>query len=647
MSKKQRQRRPTIATKLSRTILMLAIPIFLVALGIFYGHANQMIQKEAIDRSSTILDNAVLRVERYISMVQTAAKSNLWMLEENFTPDSLQSISRRIVCLNADVLSCSVSTEPNTFPEIGRYFSVYSVDEGDTVITMLEPDFEYFDRVWYRTAMQSGKPCWVEPFSDFNTGTINYNDAVASFCIPIRPKGGKIAGVVSTDFSFRELARTVIENDHPYPNSYYILIGGDGRYLIHPNTNLLFKKTIFSNTNPSDTPDIIALGHEMTAGKKGITHIQKDDKTWQVCYAPVPETSWSLALISPEEEVLQDYHHLTIVLAIVVIIGLILIRWITSIVVRKNISPINQLLEATKRIADGSYDEIIPISPKKDIVSTLQNAFREMQLAIISETKATKEMTAELEKETAELEQILPIAQEASRRKQVFIQKVSSRISKPLNVICGLADVLQDSIASGSKNKNGRNLQQAEEISNIANTMKHNVSLLYSKVLMLSDSSESALADTSRYQRNELVACNELANDCINIIDKRSPGTRVQLESEVPDTLKVKTNKLYLQRTVTELLFNSAKHTDGKYIMLRITQTETHVRFVVEDKGPGLPKDNRELFFVPFTKEDDSTEGLGLGLPLCKTHSANLGGNLILDENYLDGCRFILEIPKM
>ncbi len=224
----------------------------------------------------------------------------------------------------------------------------------------------------------------------------------------------------------------------------------------------------------------------------------------------------------------------------------------------------------------------------------------------------------------------------------MFIQKVSSRISKPLNVISGLAEVLLNNIISGGKDK-----KQTENISNIANTMKHNATLLYGKILMLSDSSDSALADTSRYQKNEWVVCNELAKKCIAIIGDRRPDAEICFETEVPDTLKIKTNNLYLTRTVAELLYNSAKHTDGKHIVLRVTQTETHVRFIVEDKGPGLPKDNRELIFVPFTKEDDSTEGMGLGLPLCKGHATSLGGNLIYDENYLDGCRFILEIPKM
>jgi signal transduction histidine kinase len=36
---------------------------------------------------------------------------------------------------------------------------------------------------------------------------------------------------------------------------------------------------------------------------------------------------------------------------------------------------------------------------------------------------------------------------------------------------------------------------------------------------------------------------------------------------------------------------------------------------------------------------------LGLGLPLAKRHACNLGGDLTLDADYHDGCRFILELP--
>ena len=53
-----------------------------------------------------------------------------------------------------------------------------------------------------------------------------------------------------------------------------------------------------------------------------------------------------------------------------------------------------------------------------------------------------------------------------------------------------------------------------------------------------------------------------------------------------------------------------------------------------------------ELIYKPFTKIDVLSEGLGLGLPLSKRHALSLGGDLVYDKSYHDGCRFILEIPK-
>lgn len=50
--------------------------------------------------------------------------------------------------------------------------------------------------------------------------------------------------------------------------------------------------------------------------------------------------------------------------------------------------------------------------------------------------------------------------------------------------------------------------------------------------------------------------------------------------------------------------------------------------------------------YKPFVKIDNLSEGLGLGLPLTKRHALFLGGDLIYDETYHEGCRFIIEMPK-
>jgi signal transduction histidine kinase len=118
------------------------------------------------------------------------------------------------------------------------------------------------------------------------------------------------------------------------------------------------------------------------------------------------------------------------------------------------------------------------------------------------------------------------------------------------------------------------------------------------------------------------------------------------VETTVPDEFCIKTNSSFFLKTLRELVFNAVKYSDGEHIIVRVEQTDTAVRFVVEDTGSGIPEEDHDRMFEPFTKLNDLSEGLGLGLPLCKQHVDNLGGKLTLDADYHDGCRFIVELPK-
>jgi signal transduction histidine kinase len=98
-------------------------------------------------------------------------------------------------------------------------------------------------------------------------------------------------------------------------------------------------------------------------------------------------------------------------------------------------------------------------------------------------------------------------------------------------------------------------------------------------------------------------------------------------------------------RALRELLYNSAKYSDGQHVSLHVTPTDCNIQYIVEDTGKNINEADRETIFKFFTKVDDLTEGLGLGLPLAKRHAQNLGGDLILDTSYQEGCRFIIEVP--
>ncbi len=666
----------SLSRKLSIRISLMAIPIFVLSLGLFYLQSSYLIRKEANERSNSTLRTVIQRVSNYMSTIEVSTNANLWLLEENFRPDSLLSVSQRIVRLNPRILSCSVSAQPGVLQSVGagpyastngKFFSVYTIHEGDTITSVIETEYEYTDKPWYKEPLKKGKACWIEPFSGHTEGSIDYNKAVATYCCPLRSEQGEVLGVISTDFSFSRLAKTIIDTEHPYPGAYFVLVGSDGRYFIHPDTLRLFRRTIFTDADPRQDADLIALGHEMTAGKQGTMHITDNGQHCHVCYQPVPGTDWSLAMVCPESEILTGYNHLAYVIIILILAGLAVMLWMSQRVVRQNIRPINKLLDYTKLIAEGHYDQVIPQTNQKGDVWKLQNSFATMQQALRQHIGSISQTAEEIKKRNEQRARDMRLAEESVKKKTVFIENLSHQIRTPLNIIDGFSNVLYEMIAARSKaapaggsgvsgisgdsgvsgTSGGSSDTTADEnLNDITGMMKHNATHLKRMVLMLFDSSSAGGAETLMNNRFEEVSCNAVARESIATTEQVFLGIKVKFETELADNVKIITSHLYLIRILRELLFNAAKFSDDKNISLSVTQTSTNIIFTVEDTGVGLPENPEEFLYKPFMKSDDLSEGLGLGLPLSKRHALCLGGDLIYDKDYKQGCRFIVEVPK-
>ena len=187
-----------LSRRLSLGITLLAVPIFIGTLGILFLQSRRLIRLEAIERSNSILNKTMLDVRHFMNSIEVSTDANAWLLEENLNPDSLESISRRIVKMNPNIISFSVSTEHEVLPQFGPHFSVYTVRDAHTINSYRETEYAYCDKLWYKTALK-GEPCWVEPFGEHTEGTIDYHEAVASYCRPLHTADGRIAGVIANE----------------------------------------------------------------------------------------------------------------------------------------------------------------------------------------------------------------------------------------------------------------------------------------------------------------------------------------------------------------------------------------------------------------------------------------------------------------
>ena len=547
--------RRQLAAKLSIGITLLTIPIFVVALGILFLYSHHLLYQDTATHANNILQTTSQHLRSELGLVENAVNSNAWLMEENFRPDSLQSICHRLLRLNRTPVTCQVVTDSVEMSNIKLGFSVDTTANGDTLF--------YYSRA-------------------------------------LRPDGDAVKGIVTAGLPIKRLKTIIKQAEQPFPVCEFLLLENDQTF---------------------DTEDA------------------------HVFYDELPDTDWTLALICPDSEFEKSYRQLAHIAYFLFIGGLLLILIICYLLTRHTIKPLHKLLAHTKNIVSGQYAEVIPRSNHKDAIGRLQNSVVVMQQSLLEHVDSIRKTGEETKKHNEELARAQMLAEEGVQKKAIFIQNVSHQMRTPLNIVMGFADVLGESLATQQDGASQSLLQDAE-LADITETMTYNAIHLRRMVQMLYDSSEYGTSQELFSGKSEYVTINNIAQECIEYTRERFPKTTINFESNIPPRAVVKTNHLYLMRTLRELLFNAAKYSDGQHIMLRISETISTIRFTVEDVGPGIPSDTLGMIFKPFGKVDDLSEGLGLGLPLAKRHALSLGGDLTYDVDYHDGCRFILEVPK-
>lgn len=314
----------TSVTRLSLWVVLFAAILMMAVLGLLFYQTYQMVEIESQRYAERQLDNTALRVRNYLNEVEVVTRHTEWQVYAHLQPDSLLSFTRHLVNLNPIVNGCSITMEPNFFPQYGRYFSAYSVRQADSVVTQREAPYEYFDKVWYSTPKVRGQAVWVDPFDDTNEGTLAAEGLIASYCKPLFNAQKQIIGVLSTDLSLHRLS-CIITADKAFPHSYTFMLGHKGHYFVHPNTAKLVHTTIFDGVDPDKQADVMTLGLDMVNGKRGCHEVVINGERSQVFYCPLPDTDWSLALVCPVNDMFSSYWNMVYMTVPIVVVGLLLL----------------------------------------------------------------------------------------------------------------------------------------------------------------------------------------------------------------------------------------------------------------------------------------------------------------------------------
>ena len=214
----------------------------------------------------------------------------------------------------------------------------------------------------------------------------------------------------------------------------------------------------------------------------------------------------------------------------------------------------------------------------------------------------------------------------ADRLKTEFLANMSHELRTPLNAVIGFSQLLEQQYFGELNDK------QLEYIHEIEGAGGHLLDLI-NDILDLSKIEAGRME--LELERLELA---ELLESCARLVRERATRAGLDLSLEVVPGLCVSGDKRKLKQVIVNLLSNAVKFTpSGGRVILKAFPLrrgadvrDGDIEISVEDTGIGIPLEDQERLFTPFTQVDGSLarrhEGTGLGLALSKRLTELHGG---------------------
>jgi signal transduction histidine kinase/FixJ family two-component response regulator len=232
----------------------------------------------------------------------------------------------------------------------------------------------------------------------------------------------------------------------------------------------------------------------------------------------------------------------------------------------------------------------------------------------------------------------------ADRLKTEFLANMSHELRTPLNAVIGFSQLLEQQYFGELNDK------QLEYIHEIESAGGHLLDLI-NDILDLSKIEAGRME--LELERLELA---ELLESCARLVRERAVRAGLDLTLEVVPGLSVSGDKRKLKQVIVNLLSNAVKFTpSGGRVTLKAHPLrrgadvrDGDIEISVEDSGIGIPLEDQERLFTPFTQVDGSLarrhEGTGLGLALSKRLTELHGGVIEVRSTPGQGSTFSLRL---
>lgn len=244
----------------------------------------------------------------------------------------------------------------------------------------------------------------------------------------------------------------------------------------------------------------------------------------------------------------------------------------------------------------------------------------------LAEARSANETTTRLYQRTLELDEL----------KSQFFANISHELRTPLTLI----------MSPLARRLNVPDLSASERREN--ETMFRAARQLYRHISDLLDVAKLESGHMSiEYARVDLAGlCRAVASQ----FDALAYDKEIDYRINIPHLPSVEVDAEKVQRILLNLLSNAFKFTPPHgAILVAMHQEGEQIVLLVQDNGPGIPLEARELIFERFRQLEEGTqtrlEGTGLGLAIVKEFTELHGGTVSVEDTPGGGASFRVTLP--
>jgi GAF domain-containing protein/HAMP domain-containing protein len=410
-------------TLISVGMLFVAFIVYAI-ISIRIGQGSLLTSLEEDMQAQTNETNELIRIK--LLEARTIA-SNLATAVETGTygSEDLQQIIQNTVLRNEQIYGATAGYEPYQFNPTVYYWSPYynRTPENSLQYTQLG-DFDYFNQEWYFLPKRSLSPTLSPPYRDNSRGNI----WIATWSIPFYDRDGNLRGIAAADIEFSKIQETFV-NIRIGQTGYAFLLDSNGTILGIGDKDEDYEPmfdSMYAVANSNIADNWLELVNNMTSGQTGFMEVTDlNNDPMYISYAPVGlDTDWSLALVYPREELIQQTRQLQTTLigysfVLALFFGVVIFYFTRTVT-----NPLVKLTRVAEEISGGNLHVTAPVE-SYDEVGTLAEAINRM-------TDQLQDTLTNLERRIAERTMDLEVSRHQTEERAAQLFSIGE-ISKIIN----------------------------------------------------------------------------------------------------------------------------------------------------------------------------------------------------------------------